>query len=117
MELTRKQSSQFQQLADIPEPEFEEALNIPASVPTGHGILTSRGLEETLPRARGHRSTTNAYEPRLGVCRRGGGDARSTEAIGYRSTVRDSCPRQDARPDREAVRQPAKRYGEGYGAP
>jgi hypothetical protein len=42
MGLTGDQSSKYQQLANVPEKEFEEALNAEGSIPSAHGLLKSR---------------------------------------------------------------------------
>jgi hypothetical protein len=42
MGLTYNQSSKYQQLANVPEKEFEEALNAEGSIPSAHGLLKSR---------------------------------------------------------------------------
>jgi hypothetical protein len=46
MGLTKNQSSKYQQLANVPEKEFEESINVPGSIPSAHGILRSRKKEE-----------------------------------------------------------------------
>lgn len=46
MGLTHKQSSKWQQLANVPEGEFEEAITETASAPSAHGILASRKKEK-----------------------------------------------------------------------
>ena len=45
MGLTHKQSSKFQQLANVPESEFEEALAETAAMPSAHGILKAHKTE------------------------------------------------------------------------
>jgi len=42
MGLTKNQSSKFQQLANVPEEEFEKALNVEGGKPSTHSILSSR---------------------------------------------------------------------------
>jgi hypothetical protein len=42
MGLSKNQSSKYQQLANVPEKEFEEALNAEGSIPSAHGLLKSR---------------------------------------------------------------------------
>lgn len=44
-ELSSQQSSKYQQLANVPESEFEEALTEPAAMPSAHGILNARKEE------------------------------------------------------------------------
>ena len=46
MGLSKNQSSKFQQLANVPEDEFEEALSEPASMPSAHSILNARKPKE-----------------------------------------------------------------------
>ena len=46
MGLTHVQSSKYQQLANVPEKEFEDAINVPGSIPSAHGILKTKKKEE-----------------------------------------------------------------------
>ena len=47
--LSKDQSSQYQQLAKVPEKEFEDRLNNAATKPTTRGILASRKPPEPVP--------------------------------------------------------------------
>ena len=46
MGISKNQSSKWQQLANVPEDEFEMALNEPAAMPSAHGILNARKHED-----------------------------------------------------------------------
>lgn len=50
MGLTHKQSSKFQQLANVPEDEFEAALNLDGTNPSANGILAARKPQDETKR-------------------------------------------------------------------
>lgn len=49
LDITKDQSSKYQKLANVPEKEFEEAINLPGTVPSTTNVLNSQKPKPTQP--------------------------------------------------------------------